>query len=193
MKKETSAILHEQLTIENVSPTILHETSSIPGGSFTIPKVRSDILDRSRCIENVSLTIENVSLTIHGCIFRTSEEKGGFSSSCSMRATSRRRCDQQPELPGAHADGRRGRSVNAAKEPTPPRAPEGIGLESARDYRLPPAGMGAMGQSISSGTLAFGPACSMTRAHSSTGMRRGPNGDASAASESMSSVGVSTW
>lgn len=45
--------------------------------------------------------------------------------------------------------------------------------------------------SVSSGTRASGPDCRSTLAHSSAPTRRGPNGDESDASESMSKVGVS--
>jgi hypothetical protein len=78
MKEEPSGILREQPAIEEISRTILHERSSIHGGSFTIPEVRSDIPDCSPAMENGSPTNGNGSLTIHGCLFRTSEEKYGF-------------------------------------------------------------------------------------------------------------------
>jgi peptidoglycan/LPS O-acetylase OafA/YrhL len=51
---------------------------------------------------------------------------------------------------------------------------------------------GASFHSVSSGRRAPGPDCLTTLAHSSTVSRRGPNGEESEASESMSSVGVST-
>jgi len=53
-------------------------------------------------------------------------------------------------------------------------------------------GMGPMGQSASKGSRPFGPEWRTTRPHSWSVMRRGPNADASAASESISNVGVST-
>lgn len=62
-------------------------------------------------------------------------------------------------------------------------------------FRPAPAQRSLSGPSFhadSSGTLASGPDCRTTRAHSSTVSRRGPNGDASDASESISRVGVST-